>query len=59
MFLDVEMTRIEVGFHSEERDFLIRESLRPCDTDGIGDKLYDVRTNGDVWVAEQKQGVER
>jgi hypothetical protein len=59
MLLYVEGARIEVGLQSEDRKLLVREELRPPDADGIGDKLYNVGTDRDVWVAQQEQGVER
>jgi hypothetical protein len=59
MLLYVEGARVEVGLQSEDRKLLVREELRPPNADGIGDKLYNVGTDGDVGVAQQEKGVER
>jgi hypothetical protein len=59
VLLDIEGTRVEVGLESEDRELLVREESCPPNTDGVGDKLYNVRTDGNVGVAQQEQGVER
>jgi len=59
VFLDVERTRVEVGLESEDGKLLVREESCPPNTDGVGDKLYNVGTDGNVGVTQQEKGVER
>lgn len=58
MLLDVELPRVQVGLHPEERDLLVWHHLRPADAHWICDQLDDVWTDVNDGVAQEEQSID-